>query len=91
VSGTGYTAGGFTLSGKSVTVDNATDKGIFTANNQTYASSTITARGLILYKSRGGASTADELIAFFDFGSDFTSTAGNFNINVNASGLINLT
>lgn len=35
-------------------------------------------RGLVYYKSRGGASSADELVAFIDFGSDVTSTAGTF-------------
>jgi hypothetical protein len=40
------------------------------------ASSTITARKAVWYKSRGGASSADELVAVNDFGSDVISSSG---------------
>jgi hypothetical protein len=32
----------------------------------------------VIYKHRGGASTADELVGYVDFGADIASTAGNF-------------
>jgi hypothetical protein len=90
VSGTGYTAGGATLANKAVTADNTDNEGVFDADDVQWASSTITARGAVLYKSRGGASSADELIAYIDFGSDKTSTGGNFDITWDAEGIINL-
>lgn len=90
VSGTGYTAGGATLANKSVSADNTDDEGVFDADDVVWSTATITARGAVLYKSRGGASSADELIAYIDFGSDISSTADNFTITWNAEGIINI-
>lgn len=90
VSGTGYTAGGATLANKTVTADNTDDEGVFDADDVVWTTATITARGAVIYKSRGGASSADELICYIDFGSDVTSTAGDFTISFNAEGIINL-
>ena len=80
VTGTGYVAGGFALVNKSVTQNNTTDAGVFTADAINIPNATITARGCVLYKSRGGVESADELIAYGDFGSDITSTNGTFTI-----------
>ena len=91
VVGTGYTAGGVSLATKAVTADNTNDLGKFDADDVTWATSTITARGAVIYKSRGGAATADELIAYLDFVSDKVSTAGNFNLIFNANGILTLT
>lgn len=90
VSGTGYTAGGVALVNKAVTMNTTSDKGVFDADDITLSSATITARGAVLYKARGGASSADELIAYLDFGADITSTAGNFNIAFDANGIITI-
>lgn len=89
VTGTGYTAGGATLASKTVT--NVSTAGVFDASDVVWTTSTITARGAVLYKSRGGASSADELICYLDFVSDKISTAGSFTIAWNASGILNLT
>ena len=90
VSGAGYTAGGVALVNKAVTMNTTTDKGVFDADDVTLSNATITARGAVLYKARGGASSADELIAYLDFGADITSTAGNFNIAFDANGIITI-
>lgn len=90
VVGAGYTAGGVALANKAVTANNTSDKGVFDADDVTFSTATITARGAVLYKSRGGASTADELIAYLDFGSDIISTAGNFNIAFDATGILTI-
>lgn len=90
VVGTGYTAGGSGLATKTVTVDNVGDKGVFDAADLSWTTSTITARGAVIYKARGGASTADELIAYIDFGTDQISSSGAFTITWNAGGIINL-
>lgn len=90
VVGTGYTAGGSALANKAVTADNTDNEGVFDADDVVWSTSTITARGAVLYKKRGGASSADELIAYIDFGSDKISTAGTFTIAWNAEGILNL-
>jgi hypothetical protein len=77
VTGTGYTAGGAT-STVTVTKDTANNKITVQFGAVSWSSSTITARGCVYYKSRGGASSADELVAYNDFGSDVSSTGGTF-------------
>jgi hypothetical protein len=91
VVGTGYVAGGGTLASKTVAVDNTNDRALFDGDNQVWATASITARGAVLYKARGGASTADELICYIDFGADITSTAADFTLSFNAVGIIALT
>jgi hypothetical protein len=90
VSGTGYTACGQALANKSVAAENTDNEGVFDADDVTWAGSTITARGAVLYKSRGGAASADELIMYIDFGSDQISASGNFTITWNSEGILNL-
>jgi hypothetical protein len=90
VSGTGYSSGGAALANKAVTADNTDNEGVFDADDLTWSSSTITARGAVLYKSRGGASSADELLCYIDFTADKASSAGNFTLQWNSEGIINL-
>jgi hypothetical protein len=87
--GTGYTAGGATLSGKSVTQDNTDDEGVFDADDVTWTGSTITARGAVLYKDTGAAATSP-LICYIDFGADKSSDGADFTIQWNAEGILNL-
>jgi hypothetical protein len=77
--GTGYTAGGET-STVTVTKDNTNDKVTIQFGAVSWSSSTVTARGCVYYKSRGGASSADELVAYNDFGSDVSSSGGTFSV-----------
>jgi hypothetical protein len=77
--GTGYTAGGVTTA-CTVTKDTANDRVTLQFAAVSWATSTITARALVIYKSRGGASSADELVAYNDFGSNVSSTAGTFSV-----------
>lgn len=87
VTGTGYTAGGATLGSKSLTI--ASNVTTFTAANTTWSTSTITARYAVIYKSTGTASTS-ALIGYIDFGSNQSSSGGNFTIAWNASGILTL-
>lgn len=89
VSGTGYTAGGASLANKAVSVDTTDNEGVFDADDVTWSSSTITARGAVLYKSTGTASTS-ALICYLDFGSDKSSSSGNFTIQWGSEGILNL-
>lgn len=79
VTGTGYTTGGVT-SACTVTKDTANDKVTLSFAAVSWASSTITARAAVIYKSRGGAASADELVAYNDFGSNVSSTGATFSI-----------
>lgn len=76
VVGTGYTAGGNTVTVTVGAVDTVNDRVEITLGGTTWPASTITARKAVYYKSRGGVSSADELIAVVDFGSDVVSVAG---------------
>ena len=89
VSGTGYTSGGAALASKAVTVDDTDDEGVFDAADTTWSTSTITARYAVLYKDTGTPSTSP-IICIIDFGSDKSSSAGNFTISWNAEGILNL-
>ena len=80
VSGTGYTAGGAATTVTVAAVDTANDDVEITIGAASWATSTITARKAVIYKSRGGASSADELVAVVDFASDVISTAGTFTL-----------
>lgn len=80
ISGTGYTAGGVAAT-VTVTKDTANDRIDVSLGSASWASSTITARKAVYYKRRGGAASADELVAVNDFGSDVITTAGTFTLN----------
>jgi hypothetical protein len=79
VTGTGYTAGGVSTA-CTVTKDTANDKVTIQFAAVSWASSTITARGAVYYKARGGLSSADELVAYNDFGSNIITTNGTFSL-----------
>lgn len=81
VVGAGYTAGGVALT-PTVTKDNANNRVTLGFNNPSWATASITARGMVIYKSRGGAASADELVAYVDFGSDVTSSGGTFSVTL---------
>lgn len=89
VTGTGYTAGGATLGTKTVGTSSSTTF-TFDAADTVWSSSTITARYAIIYCSTGTSSTS-ALIGYVDFGADVSSTAANFTIQWNASGIFTQT
>lgn len=76
VVGTGYTAGGNTLTVSVVPTSSGTTAYI-SFSNTSWPTSTITARGALIYNS----TNANRAVAVLDFGSDKTSTAGTFQIN----------
>jgi hypothetical protein len=74
VSGTGYTAGGAAIT-LSASVNTSTHRLTLTIPTTTWASSTITARKMIVYRARGGASSADELVCCIDNGTDVITSS----------------
>lgn len=79
VVGIGYVAGG-QASDFSVAEDSANDRVNITLGGVSWGSSTITARGAVFYKARGGLASADELVAYLDFGGDIVSSGGNWTL-----------
>lgn len=75
VTGTGYTAGGNTLTRVDPTSSGTTAFTDFA--DTTWASSTITARGALIYNDTAAGNPA---VVVLDFGSDKTSTNGDFTV-----------
>ena len=80
VVGAGYTAGGNTINVTVSAIDTVNDRVEISLGGTTWPGSTITARKAVVYKSRGGAATADELVAVIDFGSDVVTASGTFTL-----------
>ena len=76
VSGTGYTAGGNTLTISANPATSGTTAFLDFADT-TWSAASITARGALIYKADGATNPA---VAVLDFGADKTSTAGDFTI-----------
>ena len=79
ISGTGYSAGGGTLTNVTPSADGTT--AITDFADLTFSSATITARGCLIYNS----SDSNKSVASIDFGGDKTSTAGDFTIQFPAA------
>jgi hypothetical protein len=86
VSGTGYTAGGITLANKTLTYDAATNTLKFDADDVTWANSTITARGFVIYVSTGTASTSP-LLAYGMESADLISNNGALSLVWDTAGI----
>ena len=78
ISGTNYTAGGNTLANVDPTTSGTTAYTDF--DDTTWSSSTITARGALIYNSSTTAGSANRAVCALDFGADKTSTSGDFTI-----------
>ena len=73
-SGTGYSAGGATLT--SVTPALSSSTAVCDFADVTFSSASLTARGALIYNS----SASNKAVAVYDFGSDKTSTAADFTL-----------
>ena len=81
VTGSGYSTGGNAAT-TTVTKDNVSNRVDISFSITSWSSSTITARGGVIYKSRGGSSSADELVGYVDFGSDVSSSSATFSVTI---------
>lgn len=75
ITGTGYTAGGLALTNVTPTTSGTTALTDFA--DATWTTATITARGALVYNSSAAGNPS---VIVLDFGSDKTSTAGDFTI-----------
>ena len=79
VTGTGYTAGGGTLTNVAPSTSGTTALTDF--SDLTFSTATVTARGALIYNTTtGGGSSTTDTVVVLDFGGDKTSTAGDFTI-----------
>jgi hypothetical protein len=91
--GTGYTAGGVTLTNSGVTL--ATSSGVTTFADVTIPNATFTARGALIYnstpKANSNANSAltNPAVCVLDFGSDKTVVAGDFIISFPTADITN--
>jgi len=79
VVGSGYSAGGVTLTGVDVTVDSSV--AVVSITDAVVTAATITARGALIYNS----TNANKAVAVFDFGADKSSSNGDFTIQFPAA------
>ena len=75
VSGTGYTAGGYTLQNQVVATSGTT--AYFDADDPEWTSASFTTAGALIYND---TVAGDNAIAVLSFGGDFTVTSGTFRI-----------
>jgi hypothetical protein len=85
----GYTAGGQVLASDDFTQTNNVLK--HDSTDPSWTSASFTARRAFYYVDTGGASSADALISWVDFGADETVASGTFTIVHHASGIWTLT
>lgn len=91
VSGTGYESGGKQLLNKTITLDNINDKVIFDAADTSWPLVTLTARAAVLYKDTGDSNpSTDLLIAYLDFGTDYSTSGEDFTVEWDAAGILTL-
>lgn len=82
VSGTGYAAGGNSVTITLNAYDTVNNRYEITLGGTTWPSSTLSSvQKFAYYKRRGGASSADELIALIDNGAGVTTSNGTLTLN----------
>ena len=88
VTGTGYTSGGVALTTVTCVYDAATNEVRWDFDDPSWVTATFTARNMIIYKNRGGAAAADDLVMWVNFGGDEAVTAGTFTYVVPTTGAL---
>lgn len=86
--GSGYTAGGFTLASKALAVATLTLNWDAADISQAITGGPFAFRYGAYYKARGGASSADELIGYVDFGAQSVTDA---TINITQANQLTIT
>jgi len=84
--GTGYTYGGATLLAGTITYDAASNETRWDFSDPSWPTSSFSASQMVVYKRRGGTSSADELIMYIEFGGTQTVSSGTFTYQVPATG-----
>lgn len=90
ITGTGYSAGGATLASPTRTYTGGTNTLSLDAADRDWTTASFTARNAHVYKDRGGATSADELISYVLFGGDETVSSGTFTIQWHTDGVVKI-
>lgn len=85
ITGTGYTAGGATMTNSAPTIDTVNDWVEYDATDVTWTASTISATAAVVYEV-----STDYPICYIDFGTTQTTSATDFTISWNADGVFKL-
>jgi hypothetical protein len=88
--GSGYTSGGLSLSGKALAYDSATDTAWLDCDDLLWDPSTLTARYCAIVDTNSGSSSTNPLVGLIDFEANKSSDNGPFKVAVNATGLVRL-
>lgn len=91
VTGTGYTATGETLASKTIDYTAGTNVIKLDAADVTWAASTITARYAVIYDASPATDATRPLLGYVDFGSNQSSSNGNFTLTWDAAGIFTIT
>jgi len=83
--GGGYVTGGAAVALTVAAVDTVNNDVEITASPVVWANATISATGAVIYKARGGASSADELLCYIDFSGVVASTNGTYTVTPTGS------
>lgn len=91
VTGTGYTAGGATLTSCTSAYTTGTNVQKLDAADTVWTTSTITARYAVIYDATPATDATRPLIAYIDFVTDQSSVGASFTITWDAAGIVTLT
>jgi len=88
VEGDGYSSGGQALTNKSISSGSVTGVTSFTADPVNWSDSSITARYAVIYDDTPASDSSKCLIGYIDFGSNKTSSNGDFTITWHSDGIL---
>jgi hypothetical protein len=77
-----YAAGGISLGAATVTYDGASNEIRITWGSVSATGATITGRVAVIYKARGGAASADELVGYFVEAADVVAVNGTYTVTL---------
>lgn len=89
--GSGYTAGGALLSGKTITYTGATNITMLDADDVEWTASTLTARFAVIYDGETAVASTSPLICWENFEADVSTVSGTFTLTWSADGIVEIT
>lgn len=91
VSGTGYTSGGVTLTGKTISYSSGTKTLTMDADNPTWSGVTIAQIRFAVFYVDTGSSATSPLLCYMDFETNLAPTAQNFSVVLPSTGVLTAT
>lgn len=88
-----YATGDVEITGKTYAYDTVNNY-VYLDCTATITFTTVTAgtcRGIVVYKNRGGASSADDLVCAIKFASDVTANGSDIQVTLNTNGICRIT